>query len=469
VGADALQANTTASANTAVGYQASYSNTTAQENTAIGYFALKNTTTGGQNTAGGVNSLLANSTGINNVAFGYLALQGNTTASNNTAVGYRSSNTNTTGANNTSFGAVTLFLNTTGNYNTAIGGQGSNGYSTMYANTTGSFNTAVGNEALSSNTTASNNTAVGYQAGYTNSTGANLTLIGYQAGYTNQGTSSIAIGNGAGKTNQGSYSICLGANTNSTLNNTVVIYSEGISGNPLRAKYVVRWMLSELGKNVPYDYVNTWGKNELVYYFNSEPKIVNNPSDFFKFLTVIYINPNIKNNNLNQRSNYCYTYRKSYYHNNVNIIHPTNSFEITRSHSQEDYIKIFNTYKYFVSYDPLTFLSIIAPLCGCISIIHPVKNVTKEGWLKNSALYQYFKEKGNFNIYGIAYGDSLEELEFAKKTIDGVPYVTLETKNPDGTRAGDIKVYNYGELERLRQGEPVEPLGILVDGKLQRI
>ena len=59
--------------------------------------------------------------------------------------------------------------------------------------------------------------------------------------------------------------------------------------------------------------------------------------------------------------------------------------------------------------------------------------------------------------------------EFAKKTIDGVPYVTLETKNPDGTRAGDIKVYNYGELERLRQGEPVEPLGILVDGKLQRI
>ena len=206
-------------------------------------------------------------------------------------------------------------------------------------------------------------------------------------------------------------------NNDFDINNAIVIYCEGINGNPLNAPYTVRWMLSELGKNVPYAYVNTWGKNELVYYFNSEPKIVNNPFDFFKFLTVTYINPSIKNNNLNKRSNYCYTYRKSFYHNKLNIIHPTDSFEITRSHSQEDYIKIFNTYKYFVSYDPLTFLSIIAPLCGCISIIHPIENVTKEGWLKNSALYQYFKEKGNFNIYGIAYGNSLEELEFAEKTI----------------------------------------------------
>jgi hypothetical protein len=29
--------------------------------------------------------------------------------------------------------------------------------------------------------------------------------------------------------------------------NTVVIYCEGILGNPLNAKYVVRWMLSKLG------------------------------------------------------------------------------------------------------------------------------------------------------------------------------------------------------------------------------
>ena len=54
--------------------------------------------------------------------------------------------------------------------------------------------------------------------------------------------------------------------------NAVVIHCEGTQGNPLNAKYVVRWMLSKLGQVVPYYYVNTWGKNELVYYFNSEEK-----------------------------------------------------------------------------------------------------------------------------------------------------------------------------------------------------
>jgi hypothetical protein len=206
-------------------------------------------------------------------------------------------------------------------------------------------------------------------------------------------------------------------NNDFDINDAIIIYCEGINGNPLNAPFTVRWMLSELGKNIPYDYVDSWGKNELVYYFNSEPKIVNNRNNFYKFLTVIYINPNIKYYNLNERFNYCYTFRKSFYHKNINIIHPPNSLEITRSHSQEDYIEIFNKHKYFVSYDPLTFLCIIAPLCGCISIIYPIHDVNKEDWLKNSALFQYFREKGDFNIYGVAYGNSQKELEFAQSTI----------------------------------------------------
>ena len=59
---------------------------------------------------------------------------------------------------------------------------------------------------------------------------------------------------------------------------------------------MIRWMLSELGKNVPYEHVNTWGKNELVYYYNSELKFNNFPErigTIYKLLTTIYVNSSI--------------------------------------------------------------------------------------------------------------------------------------------------------------------------------
>jgi hypothetical protein len=51
--------------------------------------------------------------------------------------------------------------------------------------------------------------------------------------------------------------------------NTVVVYCEGNGGNPLNAKYVVRWLLSELGKNVNENMYLSWGKNDLCYFYLS--------------------------------------------------------------------------------------------------------------------------------------------------------------------------------------------------------
>ena len=62
-----------------------------------------------------------------------------------------------------------------------------------------------------------------------------------------------------------------------------------------------------------------------------------------------------------------------------------------------------------------------------------------------------------------------KKTEYAKKTIDGKPYVTLEMKNPDGTRDGDIRVYEWKNYDALREGEPIAPVGILVDGILRPI
>lgn len=203
-------------------------------------------------------------------------------------------------------------------------------------------------------------------------------------------------------------------------NNCVVIYCEGTQGNPLNAKYVVRWMLSKLGQNVPYDWVNTWNKNELVYYFNSEDKIKNEPNklgNIYKLLNVIYINPYLTNLNLKNRKGTCFTIRKALETNGKKImnVHPPNSFEVTRNHTQIDYIKIFNKYKYFISYDSLTFLSVIAALCGCISIVIKVDGLSKNDWLNTTAVAKYLEISNEKILFGIAYG--ADDLENAINTI----------------------------------------------------
>lgn len=200
--------------------------------------------------------------------------------------------------------------------------------------------------------------------------------------------------------------------------NVIVIYCEGIIGNPLGAKNVVRWMLSELGKNVPADRLQTWGKNELVYYFNNELRFNKTPEkkgSIFKLLNPLYIYPLLKNINNNKRNGCCYTMRKSDYHKNLTQIHPDNSYEITRSHTQDDYLYIFNKFEYFVSYDPLTMLTHLAPLCGCISIVHKVKNLNKYEWLNTLAVIDYMKYKNITDLYGIAYG--IEDIEYARSTL----------------------------------------------------
>jgi len=179
--------------------------------------------------------------------------------------------------------------------------------------------------------------------------------------------------------------------------NCVVIYCEGTQGNPLNAKNVVRWILSELGKNVPTDWVHEWGKNELVYYFNSETKFITSPEKLgtvYKFLNCIYINPYAKQTNFEERKGICYTIRKArQMHNNISLVHPKGSFEITREHNQMQCIEFFNTYKWFMCYNPLTFYIIIAALCGCIPVVYKMAGLTKQQWIQTTVASEYLKVK----------------------------------------------------------------------------
>ena len=213
-------------------------------------------------------------------------------------------------------------------------------------------------------------------------------------------------------------------NNEFNITTSIVVYCEGTVGNPLNSQYVVRWLLSEIGKNVPVNYVHSFGKNELVYYFNTEHKIENKPllkNDVYKLLSLIYLNPIYTNHNLPTRDGWCFTKRKISYHNNVIKIHPDDAYEFSKNTARTciDICRIFNKYKYFVSYDPLTWHTFNAAICGCISIVHPINGMNKSDWMNTTTLTDYFKSHKDEKLYGIAYG--IDELEWATNTIHLAP------------------------------------------------
>jgi hypothetical protein len=206
---------------------------------------------------------------------------------------------------------------------------------------------------------------------------------------------------------------------NFDLNNTLVIYGETITGNPLNAPYVMRWILAPLGVIVYKDIYKTWGKNDLVYYFNDDQICANNEAMIdtkYKLLTSVYINPLIKNYNDPIRKGYCHTFRKSHYHKTLRYAHPPNSLEIKKEHKLVDCINIFNKREIFICYDPLTFLNIMAAMCGCVSVVIKVDGIlTQADWLKTTGVASYVKNKGITKLYGIAYG--IAEISWAKDTL----------------------------------------------------
>jgi hypothetical protein len=188
VGAGTLVLNT-GDENTAIGTAALLLNN-ASGNTAVGSRALLNNTIGGTlgniqgvdvgpNVAVGQQALESNTVASANTAVGYQALQSFATGPMTleqiglcTAVGFRAlANANVNGFANNAFGFNALMNNTGGVGNTAIGLQA------LVDNTVGSGNVAIGNNALV-NSSGNNNTALGFNAGSAVTTANNLICIG---------------------------------------------------------------------------------------------------------------------------------------------------------------------------------------------------------------------------------------------------------------------------------------------------
>ena len=87
----------------------------------------------------------------------------------------------------------------------------------------------------------------------------------------------------------------------------------------------------------------------------------------------------------------------------------------------KEYIDYFLNKDFFISFDPFTFISIIASLCGCISVIKKINNISYDVWMNCDP----------FIKYGIAYGQ--EGIEHALKTqhllLDHITNMYSENEN----------------------------------------
>lgn len=181
---------------------------------------------------------------------------------------------------------------------------------------------------------------------------------------------------------------------------TIVIYPERIYGNPLRAKNVIRYFLFHNPfKADP----NAFGRNDL---FITYREVFNDWSLNPKCNTVTfkYFNKDLyKQYNFGQRKEKCYLIRKG--KNRSDLPKTFDGPVIDYNTDEEDIVRIFNEYKYCFFYDIQTFYTNIAAVCGCIPICVLESGKTKFDYLRKDD-----------NSLGIAYGNTKEEIEYAKTT-----------------------------------------------------
>lgn len=184
---------------------------------------------------------------------------------------------------------------------------------------------------------------------------------------------------------------------------TIVVYPEVSSGNPLHAKYVVRWLLYYNRR--PND--DTWySPNDLFVsyreqFFDSKLNPNNNLLKIFHFDQNLY-----KRTNYGDRKGVCYFIRKGKTRPDLPKKYDG---PILDDFPETEKVKILNQCERCYLYDTQTFYASIAALCGCIPIVVPEPGKTKKDYVKDDDY-----------IPGVAYGDTPEEINYAVQTCDAV-------------------------------------------------
>lgn len=179
----------------------------------------------------------------------------------------------------------------------------------------------------------------------------------------------------------------------------IVVYPEVVDGNPLGASRVVRWFLHKPGFHT--GRIN-FAPNELHFHyqkafdFRFEGAQSGGELFLIKVFSDIY-----KNEHRQNRAGRCYILKKGA-HRAAGL--DLSDGIVIDQLSHQEIARIFNRVEYCISFDPHTYYSVYAAMCGCKSIIVPVDGVSKEQWQPVEELR-----------YGLAYGE--DDLDHAASTM----------------------------------------------------
>ena len=218
---------------------------------------------------------------------------------------------------------------------------------------------------------------------------------------------------------------------------TLVVYPEIVYGNPLGAKNVARWLLYHYKfENTPEAYRNDDLFMCYRTYFNS-PTL--NPKGIT--VTINHFDDKLyRQYNFGKRTGNCYILRKG--RNRTDLPKEFDGPVFDDNMSQEELVKMFNTYKYCYDYDTQTFYATIAAVCGCIPIVVMEPGKTIDDYLS----------KAEQNHYGRAYGDSPEQIEYAVRTRDKLLAALDYSERNHKSTAAFIEAVEerFGQIKRMK-------------------
>lgn len=204
---------------------------------------------------------------------------------------------------------------------------------------------------------------------------------------------------------------------NYNLDRTIAIYTQITWGNPFGIKHVARWMLHDYDPEI----WKTYGENEVFFNYGTfkTPKgTEEKPLTIFDYGIDFY-----KNYNNEGRKGFAHILHKFTPDWGKDFLSHFGSVEIPNYHGKKNLeylVEEFNKYDYVMTFDPKTYLTTAAALCGAKGIILNPDLVKSP--------FQYRCENP-IQTYGVAYG--LNDLKHADCTIDLVRSNLLELQKQD--------------------------------------